>query len=161
VELDRTDIGILRALQKDGRQPNKVLAATVGLAPSSCHERVKRLIGSGILAGVHGTVDPAAFGIGIQALLMIELAKHDRKAVETFQDDILRLAEVSQIFLVTGGHDFIVHVAVRDMTHLRDLVLDAITIRPEVVRIETAIIYDHARAPTLPCYLPAAAGAAD
>ena len=52
-ELDRTDIALLRHLRKDARLANKELAAAVGIAPSTCHERLKRLWSSGVVTGVH------------------------------------------------------------------------------------------------------------
>lgn len=60
--LDRIDCGILAALQNDGRLSNKELAARVGLAPSSCLARVRRLREGGVLRGVHADVDPRALG---------------------------------------------------------------------------------------------------
>ena len=152
--MDRIDAEILRLLQKDGRLSNKALAAAVGLAPSSCLERVRRLQRSGVIRGVHADVDPEALGVGLEAIYFIELAKHARELVETFQAEIGRLPEVRSVFLVAGQYDFLVHVAVRDAQHLRDLALDRITLRPEVTRIETVLIFGHQRNHVLPAYPP-------
>jgi Lrp/AsnC ligand binding domain len=54
--------------------------------------------------------------------------------------------------LITGRYDFVVHVAVRDMIHLKNLALDKFTSRPEVTRIETSIIYDYGANAALPDY---------
>jgi len=62
-DLDRTDFEILRLLQKDARLTNKELASAVELAPSSTHERVKRLWDVGVLRGLHAEVDLHALGI--------------------------------------------------------------------------------------------------
>ncbi len=150
--IDRIDAEILRLLQKDGRLSNKALAAAVGLAPSSCLERVRRLQRSGVIRGVHADVDPEALGVGLEAIYFIELAKHGRELVETFQAEIGGLPEVRSVFLVAGQYDFLVHVAVRDSQHLRDLALDRITVRPEVTRIETVLIFGHQRNHVLPAY---------
>jgi DNA-binding Lrp family transcriptional regulator len=72
--LDRIDFAILAALQNDGRLTNKELAGRVGLAPSSCLERVRRLREAGTLRGSHAEVDPAVLGIGLQALLAVRTA---------------------------------------------------------------------------------------
>ena len=77
--LDRIDCTILEALQNDARLSNKELAARVGLAPSSCLERVRRLREDGILRSAHFVVDPHALGIGLQAMIAIRLHKHDRE----------------------------------------------------------------------------------
>ena len=148
--MDEIDFEILALLQNDGRISNKVLAAEVGIAPSTCHERLKRLSESGALRSVHGVVDPQILGVGLQAFYMVELVKHDRDVVETFRREALALPEVHQVFLVSGKFDFLIHVTVRDTDHLKDLALDAFTGRPEVTRIETSLIYDFDRSFELP-----------
>ncbi len=161
-ELDRTDIGILRLLQNNARLSVKEIAAEVGLAPSSAHGRIQRLRDSGILLGAHVDVEPKALGIGLEALFMIELAKHKRSTVDRFLDDIVDVPEVRFAFLVTGRYDLVVHVVVRDTQHLKDLALDHFTNRPGVTRIETSIVFDARRRHELPVFrsLKAAAGGA-
>lgn len=140
--LDRTDFGILRLLQNDASLSNKEIAAAINLAPSSAHERLRRLRQEGVLRGSHADVAPKAMGVGLEALLFVETSKHDRDLVDHFLDEIVEVPEVRFAFLVTGPHDFIVHVVARDMAHLKNLVLDRFTNRPAVTRIETSIIYE-------------------
>jgi DNA-binding Lrp family transcriptional regulator len=141
-ELDRIDYGILGELQKNVRLANKELAAAVGIAPSTCHERVKRLWELGVLVGAHAEVEPRAFGVGLEALLFIELSKHERANVDSFMSEVVDIPEVRTAFLITGRHDLVVHVVARDTVHLKDLALDRFTNRPGVTRIETSIIYE-------------------
>jgi len=143
--LDRIDHELLRALQQNARLSNKELAARVGLAESSCHERVKRLASSGILRGFHADVEPRALGVGLQALVAVKLQRHTSNAVASFRQAILAHAETVALFHVAGANDFLVHVAVRDSDALRDLILRAFTARPEVGHVETSLIYEHAR----------------
>jgi DNA-binding Lrp family transcriptional regulator len=140
--LDRIDTEILRLLQNDGRLSNKQIAAAVGLAPSSVHDRIKRLWADGVMTGLHAEVAPQAMGVGLEALLMIELAKHERATVDRFLDDIVEIPEVRSAHLITGRYDLVVHVVARDTRHLKDLALDRFTNRPGVARIETSIIYE-------------------
>ena len=140
---DRTDHAILAALQNDARLSNKELAALVGLAPSSCLERVRRLREDGILTAFRARVDPRALGITIQALVFVRLVRHARKDVNSFRSHALSLPETMAVYHVAGHHDVLVHVGVRDAHHLRDLALDAFTSRPEVSRIETHLIFEH------------------
>jgi DNA-binding Lrp family transcriptional regulator len=151
-ELDRTDVAILGLLQNNARLSVKEIAAEVGLAASSTHERIRRMRSAGILIGTHVEVDPKALGIGLEALFMIELAKHNRGTVDQFMDDIVSVPEVRSAFLVTGRYDLIVHVVVRDTQHLKDLALDQFTNRPGVTRIETSIIFDARRRYEMPVF---------
>jgi DNA-binding Lrp family transcriptional regulator len=150
--LDRTDFAILGLLQNDARLSVKEVAAAVGLAPSSVHGRIRHLRDTSVLRGAHAEVDPKALGIGLEALLMIGLSKHERDTVDRFLDDAVSLPEVRAAFLVTGRYDVIVHVLVRDTQHLKDLALDHFTSRPAVTRIETSIIFDARRRHALPDY---------
>lgn len=154
ITLDRIDFGILGALQEDARQSNKELAARVGLAPSSCHERVKRLREAGVLLGTHQRVHEAALGWGLQAIIAIRLRQHRRAAVESFREHLEGMEEVLRWYHIGGEHDFLVHVAVRDSHHLHDLALDGFTAHPEVDHMETHLCFalrEHERAP---CYAP-------
>ena len=126
------DIAILGLLQNNARLSVTEFAAEVSLAPSSTHERIRRLRSSAVLRGTHAEVDPKALGIGLEALFMVELSKHKRGTVDRFMDDIAGVPEVRIAFLVTGRYDVVVHVVVRDMQHLKDLAVDRFTNRPGV-----------------------------
>jgi len=143
--LDRIDHAILEELQRDARIPNKVLAQRVGLAESSCLERVRKLVRTGVVRGFHAEVDFRALGMGLQALVAVRLARHTRKAFEAFRRSMLELDQAVAVFHVAGANDFLVHVAVSDSDALRELILDAFTSRPEVAHVETSLIYEHAR----------------
>jgi len=152
MSLDRIDSQILAALQNNARLSNKQLAAQVGLAPSSCLERVRRLMGNGVIIGAHAEVDPSALGIGLRAMVGVWFAHHSRDDVQRFRREILELPEVTAVYYLSGSIDFMVQVAVRDSAHLRDFVLDSLTTRSVVARVETSLIFDAARAPELPDY---------
>ena len=152
MRFDRIDDAILRALQNNARLSNKELANRVGLAPSSCLERVRRLQQRGVLQGYRAVVDPKALGVGLQAFVAVRLSQHSREVVETFRAHLLSLEEVVSVYHTGGENDFIVHVAVRDADHLRDLALDAFTTRQEVGRLNTALVYEQVQPGVLPNY---------
>ena len=72
-----------------------------------------------MLRGSHADVNPKAMGIGLEALFLIELSKHDRGAVDRFMTEVVDIPEVRSILLITGRYDFVVHVVARDMHHLK------------------------------------------
>jgi len=150
--LDRIDYEILDALQNDARLSNKELAAQVGLAPSSCLARVRKLKESDVLRGFHADVDATSLGIGLQALTAIRLTQHARNNFATFLEHVTSLEEIIDVFQVAGADDYLLHVAVRDANHLRDFVLEKLTTRPEVAHLNTSLIFRHMRSPKLPHY---------
>jgi DNA-binding Lrp family transcriptional regulator len=151
---DRTDRAILEALQKDAGLSNKELARKVRLAPSSCLQRVRRLRSSGTIRGLHADVSPPALGVGLQAIVAVRLTHHLEKEVEAFRERLRSHPEVINVYHVSGGVDFFVHVAVRDVAHLRTVGIEAFTSHRLVSHVETSIIFDHERSKALPDLLP-------
>lgn len=150
--IDRIDAQILQLLQNNARMSNKELAAQVGIAQSTCLERVRRLLDEKILRGFHADVAPDALGIGIEAMIAIRLSKHDAEVVEAFQAYALELDEVLAVFHMAGENDFLVHVAVHDAAALRDLAMTAFTTRSEVAHMQTMLIFRHLSSRGLPVY---------
>jgi DNA-binding Lrp family transcriptional regulator len=150
--LDRTDRAIVARLQENARLSNKELAASVGLAPSTCSERLRRLEDAGVFDGFHAVVDPRALGGALQAMIAVRLHRHERTQVDRFRAYAESLPEVVAFFHMAGSNDFLVHVIVHDSDHLRDIAMGAFTSQPEVAHIETSIIFEHTRFPRIPDY---------
>jgi DNA-binding Lrp family transcriptional regulator len=138
---------ILGHLQHDARISNKALAGKVGLAPSSCLARVRRLERMGAILGYHAEVDPAVHGVTLEALVAVRLERHARATISGFERHALTLPEVRGVYHLTGADDYLVHVAVRDAEHLRAFILAAFASRPEVAHLETSLIFSHRRNP--------------
>jgi len=144
-DLDRIDHAILAVLRNNARLTNKELAARVGLAPSSCLERVRRLHEERVLRGYYAEIRPDALGIGLQAMIAVRLSRHSRTTVESFREHLKSMPELMDIYHLAGANDFLLRVGVRDSDHLRELILSAFTSRPEVAHVETALIFEHVR----------------
>lgn len=150
--LDSIDLDILALLYQDARITNKDIANKVNLAPSSCLERIKRLQSENIISGTSIRVDFNALGGHIQAMISVRLSEHDRTTVDAFQIELLQCSEVISLFHMGGNDDFLIHVTVSDTTHLRDFVFNAVTARPEVNHVETALVYEYKTSNRLPTF---------
>lgn len=150
MQLDRIDCDIVVALQKNGRLSNKELAAKAGIAPSTCLVRVRRLLDANVLSGFHATANAKELGIGLQAIVAVQLRRHSRDLVESFRAHALGLPEVVTLYHMSGANDFLIHIAVRDSDHLKELAMTAFTTRPEVFRIETSVIFENVASHELP-----------
>lgn len=73
--MDELDTEIVRLLQTDARQSNRELARTLGIAPSTCLERVRALTRRGVIRGYHAEISPAALNRGVQALVSLRSAR--------------------------------------------------------------------------------------
>jgi DNA-binding Lrp family transcriptional regulator len=141
VVLDTVDLHLLRLLQNDARTTYRDLATQIGVAPSTCLDRVARLRRAGVILGHRLRLDPAKLGRGLEALLLVQVRPHRRELVGPFVDRIRALPESRSVYHLTGPDDYLVHVAVADMADLQRLVLDGFTSRHEVARVETRLIF--------------------
>jgi DNA-binding Lrp family transcriptional regulator len=143
--LDRIDREIVAALSNNARLSNKELAARVGLAPSSCLERFRRLVQDGVLRGFRADVDADALGLPIEAMISVRLKQHTRDDFDRFRKYLQTLPEVVDAYHMAGTTDFLVHVRARSTDHLRDFAIDAFTTRAEVGHLETSLVFEHLR----------------
>lgn len=150
--LDRIDCEIIQHLQKNARISNKELAAAIGLAPSSCSERVKRLEEQKLFKGFHAELQPRSVGVGLQALVFIRLNDHSLATMEQFRYYVLSVSEVVEMTHLSGVNDYMLRVAVRDNEHLRALLLRAFSAREEVGHIETSVIFESVNKHETPIY---------
>lgn len=151
-ELDKTDEQLIKLLQKNARLSNKQLAAKVGIAESTCSERMRKLRKNKIFLGFHAFVDSSKLGTNIEAMVAIKLNKNTKEEVENFKNLMSVLPEVVNIYHLAGQIDILLYIAVRDRYHLRDFVMDHIT-NDYVRSIETSLIYDYTQNPLFPIYL--------
>ena len=155
VELDSVDWHILEELQNDATLTNRTLAERVGLAPSSCLQRVRRLREQGVIVGSHIDVDPAAAGLPLEAVVSINVRPHTRTVVDSFRGFVLAQPETRSLLHVSGQADFLLHLAVSDSTHLQEFLVDRLAARTEVRHFTSSIVLEqaHTRALTPPRHL--------
>jgi DNA-binding Lrp family transcriptional regulator len=143
--VDELDSAIVGHLQVNARQTNRELARAVGIAPSTCLERVRALRERGVIQGYHAEVSLPELNRGVQALLHVHVRPLSRKVIEGFKAYAMALPEVLSVFVVAGGDDFLVHVAVPTVDSLHAFLMDKFSGRREIVGFRSSIIYQHAR----------------
>lgn len=151
--MDELDSEIIRLLQTDARQSNRELARKLGVAPSTCLERVRALTRRGVIRGYHADIDPAALNRGVQALVSVQVRPLSRAVIDTFKESANALPEVLSVFVLAGGDDFLLHVAVQDLDHLHAFLLDQLSKRREIAGFRTSVIFQQAH-DTAPARLP-------
>jgi DNA-binding Lrp family transcriptional regulator len=145
IELDDTDRRILTALHADARISNSALAELVGIAPSTCHGRVRRLQDVGVIRGFYADIDPAAIGLSLQAMISVSLQSNARGRIGTFIHHIRRRPQVMDVYFLAGADDFILHVAARDTDDLRSFVVENLNADADVAGTQTSLIFEHLR----------------
>lgn len=143
--VDDIDSAIVRELQANARQTNRELARAVGVAPSTCLERVRLLRDRGVITGYHADVSLTALGREVQALLHVQVRPLNREVIEGFKSYASGLPEVLSVFVLAGGDDFLVHVAVPSVEGLHAFLMDRFSARREIVGFRSSVIYQHHR----------------
>jgi Lrp/AsnC family transcriptional regulator, leucine-responsive regulatory protein len=138
--LDAIDRKIITALQAEGRLPIVDLADKVGLSPTPCQRRVKRLEEEGLIMRYAALVSPEAMGFGLQALVEVTLEDHSEKTVEAFEAAIRARPEVVACYAVTGDMDFLLHVFATDLASFSDFALKALLRMPGVKGTRSSFI---------------------
>ena len=121
--LDRTDILILRELQKDAKLTTKELAAKVNLSASPTFERQKRLERDGYIRKYVAVVDPVKTGNGIMVLCNVRLKHHSKEFSRQFTSVIAGIEEVVECFNTSGEYDYQLKIYARDMRHYQEFIL--------------------------------------
>jgi DNA-binding Lrp family transcriptional regulator len=145
IDIDSLDLALIRELQDDARQTNRELASAVHVSPSTSSERVRALRATGVIRGYHADVALEALGRHVQALIAVRIRPPSRENLEAFRDWAGGLPEILGVFVVSGGDDFLLHLAVPDTDALYAFVIDRLTERAEVADVNTSVVYEHIR----------------
>jgi Lrp/AsnC family leucine-responsive transcriptional regulator len=138
--LDRTDLAILAALQREGRISNAELAERVNLSASACLRRVQRLEADGVIEGYGARVAPLAIGLGLQAFVRVQLAHHDSGSIAGFVERVQDWEEVVACHALTGDMDYLLHVVVADLDHFSRFLLDRLLNQSGVADVNSSFV---------------------
>jgi Lrp/AsnC family leucine-responsive transcriptional regulator len=126
--LDRIDRRILTLMQADGRITNLELADQVGLSPTPCSRRVKRLDESGLIDGHVTLLNQALLGLNITAMISITMDRHTPDRFENFELQVSAFPEVVECSIVTGqAADYLLKAVLPDMTYYEEFLLGRLT----------------------------------
>jgi Lrp/AsnC family leucine-responsive transcriptional regulator len=127
VVCDSIDIHILEVLQADGRLTNLELADRIGLSPSPCLRRVRRLEKEGLITGYTATLNRELIGLGVVAFVRVNIERHLNTEVDVFMKAVGALDEVIACYVTSGDSDFLLHVVVPNLNAFRQFALEKLT----------------------------------
>lgn len=139
--LDRTDLQILRELQRDGRLTNQELADRVSLSPSPCLRRVRRLEDDGYISKYVAMLNPDKLGLKLLAYVTIRLNKVFRATdspVSEFAKDVQSWPEVVECYAMSGDMDYLLRVQVNDLPEFSRFAMDKLMRHPAVVDMRSS-----------------------
>lgn len=138
-DLDAIDRRIIAALQADGRLSNVDLAEAVGLSPSPCLRRVKRLEAEGYVTAYRAILGRARIGLGVTVFVGLKIEGHADEQADTMQEAIAAMPEVVGFHMVAGEADYLLEVVVPDLEHYQRFLLDRLLSMPIIKEVRSNI----------------------
>ena len=136
--LDRYDVAILEALQRDARQSNADLAAAIGLSAAPTWRRVRRLEQLGVITGYRAEIDRRKIGLGVLAFVRVDAERSAATATKALEDAIRQLPEVIACHYISGAGTFELQVLVTDLDAYSRWTMDTLFKLPNVKDIHTS-----------------------
>lgn len=124
MKLDKSDIAIIEALQKDGRLSNRDLAKEVSLSPSPSWRRLRALEEAGVISRYAAVVDREQVGLPIMGFAHVTLHDHSSDKVKRFDEAIMRAPQVLECHATSGEYDYMLKVVSPDMASYQDFLSD-------------------------------------
>lgn len=128
MRLDARDLDILRVLSSEGRITKAALAERVGLSPTPCWERLKKLEKAGVIEGYRTHINLRKLGPHVTIFVAAELHDHTAASFQTFEAAMQRYDEVTACWALGGGFDYFLQIVTKDIDayqRLIDAMLDA------------------------------------
>jgi Lrp/AsnC family leucine-responsive transcriptional regulator len=138
--MDAYDRKILSALALDARRSVESVAQAVGLSTTPVRRRIKQLEESGVIRRYTLEVDMERAGYGLLLYVFMKLQSRDQTTIARFEDRIRHLPEVTGCALVTGPHDYVLTLRVRDMETYNRFLRSVLSELPGVFGIETSVV---------------------
>lgn len=138
-DLDAIDCRIIAALQADGRLSNVDLADRVGLSPSPCLRRVKRLEHDGYIEAYRAVLRRGRVGLGLTVFVGVKIDGHADERADRLQESFVAMPEIVACHMVSGEVDYLLEVVVPDLEHYQRFLLGKLLALPMIKEVRSNI----------------------
>jgi len=145
ISLDRIDRNILRELQKNGRISNVELSQRIGLSPTPCLERVKRLEKQGVIKSYTALLDPQHLEASLLVYIELTLKRSSGDVFERFNEAAKQLDSILECHLVSGDFDYLLKTRVADMSAYRKVLTETLVALPDIKSSKTYVVMEEVK----------------
>src|SRR5438128_11643003 len=128
--MDEIDRLLLDILQQDATLSIAQMAERVGLSPTPCWKRIQKLEARGVITRRVAVVDPERVGVGLSVLVGVEAGEHTPEWLHRFSAGIAAMPEIMEAYRMAGDVDYMLRVAVADMTEYDSFYKRLIAVAP-------------------------------
>ncbi len=143
-QIDSVDRALMAAVVEDARISLTDLANKVNVSRSTAHTRLQRLRDEKVITGFTATIDPQALGLGVAALVFIDIEQHDWRGLRA---DLAAIPGVEYLAMCAGRFDLMLIARAESIPALRDVLLEQIQRLPGVRSTESVFILDEIGSP--------------
>jgi Lrp/AsnC family transcriptional regulator of ectoine degradation len=140
LKLDAYDVRLLATLQQEGRITKLKLAERIGLSPSPCWERMRRLEAAGVIRGFHADIDAAKVVAITTVFVEVTLSSHRSADFARFEAAVNARPEIVECWSISGGTDYLLKVVTRDIEHYQALIDDLLAAEIAIERYFSYIV---------------------
>jgi Lrp/AsnC family leucine-responsive transcriptional regulator len=145
IVLDALDRKLIAAVQVDNQRSADEIGAEVGLSPSACLRRLKKLKSAGVIKANISVIDPAALGRQLMMIVHVSLERERFDLIDKFKKAARRAPEVMQCYYVTGQSDFLLIVSAKDMADYEEFTKRFFFDNVNIRRFETQVVMDRVK----------------
>ena len=138
-QIDSVDRALLEALSHDARMSLTDLAEKINVSRSTAYARLQRLRDEGVITGFTASIDPQALGLGVAALVFIDIEQHDWR---TLRSELAAIPGVEYLAMCAGRFDLMLLARAESIPALRDVLLEKIQRIQGVRSTESVFILD-------------------
>ncbi len=138
--LDKTDLQLLRILQKNSKLTTKELADAVHLTPTPVFERQKRLERQGYIKKYVAVLDPDKLGQSLLVFCKVKLKQINHEIASDFERQIMYISEVTECYNISGAYDYLLKVRAKNMRQYQEFVLNKLGNIDSLASIESTFV---------------------
>lgn len=153
LKLDRIDLKILRVLSDNGRIAKSALAQQVGLSPSPCWERLRRLEESGLISGYQAQINLRKLPGAVTVFVTVELDSHAAARFQSFEHTVGQHPQITGCWAIGGGYDYLIQVVAPTIEGYQDLIETVLEASGGIARYYSYIVTKTVRHPGPPLHL--------
>ncbi len=141
-ELDSLDRRILMILQENARITTLELAEQVGLSATPCARRVKRLEDAGLIERYVALLNAREVSLDLSVFISVRLRNQTADTIAKFERSVRDMAEISECYLVSGVHDYLLRLRVADVEALKDFLRNRLVTIEGIAETHSSIVLD-------------------
>ncbi|MEI5985798.1 MULTISPECIES: Lrp/AsnC family transcriptional regulator [Sphingobacterium] len=148
MELDPTDIKLLKILQEDATLSNKEISLKLHKSIAAVHERIKKLKNAGYIKRTVAILDRQKIGIGLISFSQVFLKAHTFEVLNEFEKEVSKFPEVMECYQMAGSYDFMLRIATKDMDAYHQFLRNKLAVLPQVNTVQTYFVLSETKSET-------------